>query len=41
MSFESYRYDLGIGDSPSLETLGIDLDYCGSMVLDTLFWSKN
>ena len=40
-SFEIYRYDPDFGDNPRLDTFEVDLDDCGPMVLDALFWIKN
>jgi succinate dehydrogenase / fumarate reductase iron-sulfur subunit len=40
-SFEIYRYDPDSGDNPRLDTFEVDLDDCGPMVLDALFWIKN
>jgi succinate dehydrogenase / fumarate reductase iron-sulfur subunit len=39
--FEIYRYDPDGGDNPRLDTFLVDLDACGSMVLDALVWIKN
>jgi len=40
-SFEIYRYDPDSGENPHLDTFEVDLDDCGPMVLDALFWIKN
>jgi len=40
-AFEIYRYDPGSGENPRIETFVVDLDDCGPMVLDALFWIKN
>jgi len=40
-SFEIYRYDPDSSDNPRLDTFEVDLDDCGPMVLDALFWIKN
>src|SRR5579872_3619428 len=40
-SFEIYRYEPDFGDNPRLDTFEVDLDDCGPMVLDALFWIKN
>lgn len=40
-TFEIYRYDPDSGDNSRLETFEVDLDDCGPMVLDALFWIKN
>jgi succinate dehydrogenase / fumarate reductase, iron-sulfur subunit len=40
-TFEIYRYDPDSGDTPRLDTFQVDLDDCGPMVLDALFWIKN
>ena len=40
-AFEVYRYDPDTGDNPRLDTFQVDLDDCGPMVLDALFWIKN
>ena len=39
--FEIYRYDPESGENPRLDTFEVDLDDCGPMVLDALFWIKN
>jgi succinate dehydrogenase / fumarate reductase, iron-sulfur subunit len=39
--FEIYRYDPDSGENPRLDTFEVDLDDCGLMVLDALFWIKN
>src|ERR1700730_9708966 len=40
-SFEIYRYEPDSGENPRLDTFEVDLDDCGPMVLDALFWIKN
>lgn len=40
-AFEIYRYDPDTGGNPRLDTFQVDLDDCGPMVLDALFWIKN
>ena len=40
-TFEIYRYDPDSGENPRLDTFEVDLDDCGPMVLDALFWIKN
>ena len=40
-AFEIYRYDPEFGGNPRLDTFHVDLDGCGPMVLDALFWIKN
>jgi succinate dehydrogenase / fumarate reductase, iron-sulfur subunit len=40
-AFEIYRYDPETGGNPRLDTFQVDLDDCGPMVLDALFWIKN
>lgn len=40
-AFEIYRYDPDGDDNPRLDTFEVDLDACGSMVLDALIWIKN
>ena len=40
-SFEVYRYDPDSGENPRLDTFEVDLDDCGLMVLNALFWIKN
>lgn len=40
-TFEVYRYDPDSGVNPRLDTFEVDLDQCGSMVLDALIWIKN
>jgi succinate dehydrogenase / fumarate reductase iron-sulfur subunit len=40
-AFEIYRYDPDTGGNPRLDTFKVDLDDCGPMVLDALFWIKN
>jgi succinate dehydrogenase / fumarate reductase iron-sulfur subunit len=39
--FEIYRYDPDSRENPRLDTFEVDLDECGPMVLDALFWIKN
>src|SRR5690606_40345766 len=39
--FEIYRYDPDTGSNPRIETFDVDLDDCGPMVLDALFWIKD
>jgi succinate dehydrogenase / fumarate reductase iron-sulfur subunit len=39
--FEIYRYDPDSGENPRLDTFAVDLDACGTMVLDALIWIKN
>jgi succinate dehydrogenase / fumarate reductase iron-sulfur subunit len=39
--FDIYRYDPDSDDNPRLDTFLVDLDACGSMVLDALIWIKN
>ena len=39
-AFEIYRYDPDSEESPRLETFEVDLDDCGPLVLDALFWIK-
>jgi len=39
--FEVYRYDPDSGESPRMDAFYIDLDGCGSMVLDALIKIKN
>jgi succinate dehydrogenase / fumarate reductase iron-sulfur subunit len=39
--FQIYRYDPDSGENPRLDTFEVDLDDCGPMVLDALFWIKN
>lgn len=39
--FEIYRYDPDCDRNPRLDTFEVDLDDCGPMVLDALFWIKN
>ncbi|MBM3581434.1 MAG: succinate dehydrogenase iron-sulfur subunit [Alphaproteobacteria bacterium] len=39
--FRVYRYDPDAGDNPRLDTFEVDLDRCGSMVLDALIKIKN
>ena len=40
-AFEIYRYDPDSGSNPRLDTFHVDVDDCGPMVLDALFWIKN
>jgi succinate dehydrogenase / fumarate reductase iron-sulfur subunit len=40
-AFEIYRYDPEQAGNPRLDTFEVDLDDCGPMVLDALFWIKN
>ena len=40
-AFEIYRYDPDCGENPRLDTFEVDLDDCGPMALDALFWIKN
>jgi len=40
-AFEIYRYDPASGGNPRLDTFHVDVDDCGPMVLDALFWIKN
>jgi hypothetical protein len=40
-AFQIYRYDPDSGANPRLDTFHVDLDDCGPMVLDALFWIKN
>src|ERR1700738_4999094 len=37
-AFEIYRYDPDFDANPRLDTFHVDLDDCGPMVLDALFW---
>lgn len=39
--FDVYRYDPESSDNPRLDRFEVDLDDCGPMVLDALFWIKN
>ena len=39
--FEIYRYDPDLAGNPRLDTFEVDLDDCGPMVLDALFWIKD
>jgi succinate dehydrogenase / fumarate reductase iron-sulfur subunit len=39
--FEIYRYDPDSSENPRVDTFEVDLDDCGPMVLDALFWIKN
>jgi succinate dehydrogenase / fumarate reductase, iron-sulfur subunit len=40
-AFEIYRFDPDAGNGPRIETFHVDLDECGPMVLDALFFIKN
>ncbi len=40
-AFKVYRWDPDSGENPRLDTFEIDLDSCGSMVLDALFYINN
>src|SRR5829696_3876169 len=40
-AFEIYRYDPDTGENPRLDTFEVDLEDCGPVVLDALFWIKN
>jgi succinate dehydrogenase / fumarate reductase iron-sulfur subunit len=40
-TFDIYRYDPDSGHSPRLDSFEVDLEECGPMVLDVLFWIKN
>ena len=40
-AFEVYRFDPDLEGNPRLDTFEVDLDDCGPMVLDALFWIKN
>jgi succinate dehydrogenase / fumarate reductase iron-sulfur subunit len=40
-AFKVYRWDPDSGENPRLDTFEIDLDKCGSMVLDALFYINN
>jgi len=40
-TLEVYRYDPDSERNPRLDTFEVDLDDCGPMVLDALFWIKN
>ncbi len=40
-TFKVYRWDPDSGENPRLDTFEIDLDNCGSMVLDALFYINN
>lgn len=39
--FRIYRWDPDTGENPSMDTYEIDLDKCGSMVLDAIIYIKN
>jgi succinate dehydrogenase / fumarate reductase iron-sulfur subunit len=39
--FTVYRYDPDSAQNPRIDTFHVDLDDCGPMVLDALFWIKN
>jgi succinate dehydrogenase / fumarate reductase iron-sulfur subunit len=40
-AFKVYRFDPDSGENPRLDTFEVDLDTCGSMVLDALFYINN
>jgi len=40
-SFEIYCYNPDSGENSRLDNFEVDLDDCGPMLLDTLFWTKN
>jgi succinate dehydrogenase / fumarate reductase iron-sulfur subunit len=40
-TFKIYRYDPESREGPRLDSFEVDLDDCGPMVLDALFWIKN
>lgn len=40
-AFEIYRYDPDTGANPRIDTFHVDVDDCGPMVLDALFWIKD
>lgn len=40
-TFKLYRYDPETGENPRLDSITIDLDECGPMVLDALIYIKN
>ena len=40
-AFEVYRFDPDLEGNPRLDTFEVNLDDCGPMVLDALFWIKN
>lgn len=40
-AFEVYRYDPEAAGNPRIDRFEVDLDDCGPMVLDALFWIKN
>ena len=40
-TFKVYRWDPDSGENPRLDTFEIDMDDCGSMVLDALFYINN
>jgi succinate dehydrogenase / fumarate reductase, iron-sulfur subunit len=40
-AFKIYRFDPDGGNGPRIETFQVDLDACGPMVLDALFFIKN
>ena len=40
-TFKIYRFDPDSGENPRLDTFEIDLDNCGAMVLDALFYINN
>ncbi|AZU04953.1 succinate dehydrogenase iron-sulfur subunit [Glycocaulis alkaliphilus] len=40
-AFKVYRYDPDTGENPRWDTYQVDMDKCGPMVLDALFFIKN
>ncbi len=40
-AFRIYRYDPDTGANPRIDTYFVDLDRCGPMILDALFFIKN
>lgn len=40
-TFDIYRYEPESGGNPRLDRFEVNLDECGPMVLDALFWIKN
>src|SRR6266480_4625130 len=40
-AFEIYRFDPDRHEGPRIDTYHVDLDECGPMVLDALFFIKN
>ena len=40
-TFKVYRYDPDTGENPRWDTYQVDMDRCGPMVLDALFFIKN